>query len=1628
MCRRLVTGLFCIILFFSLLPSNIIQAVPRHHLSIPYQGQAILAAPTNLIKISPDNNPFPAFRWNPVTDAISYETKMDNGSWMNIGNKCTYVHPIILSSGAHQLIVRARDGSPDVGISSSLNYFISAESDLSNTRLSYSNFEGIWISRSEFTDSVQISSGSGDGYQKWSPDGTQLVFQSQRDGNGEIYLMDIDGLNQVCLSNNAAEDIYPNWSPDGSKIVFSSNRSGKYELWIMNCDGTQQTQLTNHFENVDYVFAHWSPDSSKIVFSTSKYSYDTNRDVWVINADGSGLTNLTSGNLTNDECPAWSPDGSKIAFISDRDHSSETWNSIYVMNPNGSDQVRITPPGQAVYGLLEWSPDASKLVIMYSATASSGYTSATMNIDGSNLFVFPNSIPAGAPSWSPFFSNKSNEYLGYWSLDEGAGTIAHDASPNSNNGSIYNSLWVPGIKGMALSFTGNDNSYLEVPNVPELNPQTLLLIDVWIKPEGYQNTWTAVIYKGDSNLVGHFGERSYCLWVSNTGVVHFAWTPQESTNQLEYYTGPIIIGTWSHISLRLDTKIGQLFIYINNQLALDETCPIGTIRSSDQPLRIGGMFRTCGDQSNFQGSIDEVKIGNSSIDVSPPTILNFSANKSIIILGETLELSYTIADTGGSGLKQIELWEATDTDGDDQPNWPQSNTDYVDMQTLSGDSASGYFDYTPESASAHWFGIHVLDNAGNINYETNSETGGLPGVFGPLQVTIEEENILPPTILSPTVGSFEIIDSTGTPSNTVWCFNQHMSGGHIPGGGIGQADDTYAYDINLNYPEWDSDAGKPVFAVDKGTVAQTYGSRTNAGGSYGQVLIEHSYEGNVWWSGYLHLKDIQVVTGQSVTEDTIIGYISNTSLDNIPNHLHFVLYTGTNTLGGLVSFDAPPIEDRISSDTIPPAAITGLTIESIVSDSILLKWKAPADDNNIVMSGPVNKYEIRYSTFPPPDPDVYLPSNYNAEMELWWFAAMHCLDKTSVVNPGEEAEYTASGLPMGNTIYIGVRACDEANNQSPITVIKGVWEINVAIILVQTANHPHDDTHNKAFFETIAKDLKDYYSEISYDKVELNTEVYDHNGTWFSVPEQLEVYGKGQNDAAERFVDDAIVSIKNQIDFRKYDCYPDGGIGIPFFVYPWHAENEGYNIIYKDSITTRNLGLGGIDAEGKVYAKFDTGQGTKVDAIVISEMYNVGAWAHELGHALGKLLVTAPSGKAHDNQWALPDRYGGESSLGDLGDWDLMGTGGNLPSNLLATYSHPDHMSSISKEWLGWINYSKHNYPVFDSYWITCLERIIYNDTVFQYKINDNRYYVLEVRNNDSKYSTWDTKVPIRIIGEPFNAYNGGAVQIYEVDKTDSGWSANVLVPGGLLNLPTQRQYNNDADKISIKVLDASSESSNYQMKVQISDHASSNKVGAILDTAARLINKIKDIMPIRIEGQTLAPDLDLHAYDGNRRHVGINYTTGEYEMQIPGATASGDLWNGREWIFVPAGTIVHFEVNSEDTAKYVQSLSEPGQIEEWLDSYDITLVYDDSSGTRSESPRLSEQIDQGQNISYTYSIVRNPDGTYKIEFNVPTPQGVGGEVEPINKWRLIIPWMTLVLVVFTIGVLVFKFYRRISI
>jgi TolB protein len=67
----------------------------------------------------------------------------------------------------------------------------------------------------------------------WGPT-DHLVYESTRDGNWELYLLDLRTGIETRLTNNPADDLNAFWSPDGSRLVFQSNRSGRWQLYELN--------------------------------------------------------------------------------------------------------------------------------------------------------------------------------------------------------------------------------------------------------------------------------------------------------------------------------------------------------------------------------------------------------------------------------------------------------------------------------------------------------------------------------------------------------------------------------------------------------------------------------------------------------------------------------------------------------------------------------------------------------------------------------------------------------------------------------------------------------------------------------------------------------------------------------------------------------------------------------------------------------------------------------------------------------------------------------------------------------------------------------------------------------------------------------------------------------------------------------------------------------------------------------------------------------------------------------------------------------------------------------------------------------------------------------------------------
>jgi Tol biopolymer transport system component len=195
----------------------------------------------------------------------------------------------------------------------------------------------------------------------WTPDGTQIVFSSNRRNpscgsssfdqcNFQLFIMNADGSNVCLLTSGQVPGLsyaLPTVSPDGTMLAFTSFQNGVFSIGTipMTCDGKPTPTLLTS-PRMQAAWPDWSPDGTKIVFSNNGCNGCPPSDIFVMNAaDGSGVTRLThvrkSGNYLQ---PHWSPDGRMIVFTNAPIASDGTLlpGDIYTMNADGTGIMNLT--------------------------------------------------------------------------------------------------------------------------------------------------------------------------------------------------------------------------------------------------------------------------------------------------------------------------------------------------------------------------------------------------------------------------------------------------------------------------------------------------------------------------------------------------------------------------------------------------------------------------------------------------------------------------------------------------------------------------------------------------------------------------------------------------------------------------------------------------------------------------------------------------------------------------------------------------------------------------------------------------------------------------------------------------------------------------------------------------------------------------------------------------------------------------------------------------------------------------------------------------------------------------------------------------------------------------------------
>jgi len=194
------------------------------------------------------------------------------------------------------------------------------------------------------------------------------------------------------------------------------------------------------------------------------------------------------------------------------------------------------------------------------------------------------------------------DLVGYWKLDEGAGTTAADASGNGDSGTLMNGpSWVPGTLGQALAFDGVSD-FVQIPHTGALNAYPLTLA-FWMKTANVKGLHGIVNKYFPSSLNGYqvfMNKGSLCAWYFKDGS-SYVWDGSGCTLAVPGYAD----NQWHHVAFVVDAAGGRLYVDGVQKASQPWTGTAGAA-STLQALSLGQYPGTA--QPYFTGTLDEVRI------------------------------------------------------------------------------------------------------------------------------------------------------------------------------------------------------------------------------------------------------------------------------------------------------------------------------------------------------------------------------------------------------------------------------------------------------------------------------------------------------------------------------------------------------------------------------------------------------------------------------------------------------------------------------------------------------------------------------------------------------------------------------------------------------------------------------------------------------------------------------------------------------------------------------------------------------------------------------------------------------------------------------------------------------------
>ncbi len=211
----------------------------------------------------------------------------------------------------------------------------------------------LWFDR---TGHQEGSVGSPDDYAgtpSFSPDGKKFAMQVVDGSLAQIWLYESSGGTRSRLTFGPYYNVVPQWSPDGTRILFASDRNGPFELYLRDASGAGNEELLYQSKNWCHP-ADWSPDGQYITFTESNPK--TNFDVWILRLGEQKKAIPFLVTDANEASAMFSPDGKWLAYSSDESGQPEVYVQPFLPEKGGKWQVS-TNGGYTP----KWSKDGKEL-------------------------------------------------------------------------------------------------------------------------------------------------------------------------------------------------------------------------------------------------------------------------------------------------------------------------------------------------------------------------------------------------------------------------------------------------------------------------------------------------------------------------------------------------------------------------------------------------------------------------------------------------------------------------------------------------------------------------------------------------------------------------------------------------------------------------------------------------------------------------------------------------------------------------------------------------------------------------------------------------------------------------------------------------------------------------------------------------------------------------------------------------------------------------------------------------------------------------------------------------------------------------------------------------------------------